>query len=97
MSDYYTKQEVNNLIPTQLSELSGDSTHRVVTDVEKTTWNNKSDFSGSYNDLTNKPTIPTKTSDLTNDSDFTTKAYVDGLVGDIGTILDNINGEVIGG
>ena len=28
--------------------------------------------SGSYNDLTNKPTIPTKTSELTNDSNFTT-------------------------
>ena len=27
-------------------------------------------FSGDYNDLTNTPTIPTKTSDLTNDSDF---------------------------
>ena len=27
-------------------------------------------FSGSYNDLTNKPTIPTKTSDLTNNSNF---------------------------
>ncbi len=29
-------------------------------------------FSGNYNDLTNKPTIPTKTSDLTNDSGFLT-------------------------
>ena len=29
-----------------------------------------SDFSGSYNDLTDKPTIPSKTSDLTNDSGF---------------------------
>lgn len=29
-------------------------------------------FSGDYNDLTNKPTIPTKTSDLTNDSGFIT-------------------------
>jgi len=28
--------------------------------------------SGSYNDLSNKPTIPTKTSDLTNDSGFLT-------------------------
>lgn len=28
--------------------------------------------SGNYNDLTNKPTIPTKTSDLTNDSNFIT-------------------------
>ena len=27
-------------------------------------------FSGSYNDLANKPTIPTKTSDLTNNSNF---------------------------
>ena len=27
-------------------------------------------FSGDYNDLVNKPTIPTKTSDLTNDSNF---------------------------
>lgn len=29
-----------------------------------------SNFSGSYNDLSNKPTIPSKTSDLTNDSNF---------------------------
>lgn len=29
-------------------------------------------FTGNYNDLSNKPTIPTKTSDLTNDSDFLT-------------------------
>lgn len=29
-------------------------------------------FSGSYNDLANKPTIPAKTSDLTNDSGFIT-------------------------
>lgn len=32
--------------------------------------------SGSYNDLTNKPTIPTKTSDLINDSGFITDADV---------------------
>lgn len=30
--------------------------------------------SGSYNDLSNKPTIPTKTSDLTNDSNFVSDA-----------------------
>ena len=57
LDDYYTKQEVNNLIPTQLSELSDDSTHRLVSDTEKNTWNNKSDFSGNYNDLTNKPDL----------------------------------------
>ena len=36
--------------------------------------------SGSYNDLSNKPTIPSKTSQLANDSDFTTKTYVDSKV-----------------
>lgn len=35
-----------------------------------------SSFSGSYNDLTNKPSIPTKTSDLTNDSGFITISSV---------------------
>ena len=35
--------------------------------------------------------IPTKTSDLTNDSDYTTKAYVDSLVGDIETILTTLD------
>jgi len=86
--------------------ITEDTTHRFVTDTEKTTWNAKSNFSGNYNDLTNKPTIPTvnnatltiqkngtnvatftansasnatanivvptKTSDLTNDSGFKT-------------------------
>lgn len=47
-------------VPTKLSELSEDSTHRTVTDSEKNTWNNKSDFSGNYNDLTNKPTKVTQ-------------------------------------
>ena len=33
-------------------------------------WDNKSDFSGNYNDLANKPNVPTKISQLTNDSNF---------------------------
>jgi len=71
--DYFTQEDIESLnIPSELSELSEDTTHRVVTDVEKETWNNKSDFSGSYNDLTDKPNIPSKTSDLTNDSGFIT-------------------------
>lgn len=49
---------VANAIPTKLSDLTADSTHRTVTDTEKSTWNGKSNFSGSYNDLTDKPTIP---------------------------------------
>ena len=72
-------------VPTALSQLSGDSTHRTVTDAEKTAWNNKSNFSGSYNDLTNKPTIPTvptKVSAFTNDSGYQTEAQVQALIND---------------
>ena len=44
-------------------------------------------FSGDYNDLTNKPTIPTKTSELTNDSGFLTEHQP----------LKTINGESLVG
>ena len=47
-----------------------------VTSAEKAAWDAKSDFSGSYNDLTDKPTIPSKTSDLTNDSGYITSTAV---------------------
>ena len=42
-------------IPNSLSDLSDDSMHRTVTDSEKAVWNAKSNFSGDYNNLTNKP------------------------------------------
>ena len=45
----------NTKIPKNLYELVADTTHRTVTDEEKTNWNAKSNFSGSYNDLTDKP------------------------------------------
>lgn len=45
-----------------------NSTHKFVTAQEKQTWNNKSDFSGSYNDLSDKPTIPTALSQLSEDA-----------------------------
>lgn len=47
--------ELKKNIPNMLSNLTDDSMHRTVTDTEKEAWNAKSDFSGSYNDLTNKP------------------------------------------
>ena len=63
-----TQKAVTDAIPTTLSDLNEDSSHRTVTDAEKTTWNNKSNFSGDYDDLTNKPTIPTTLAELTEDS-----------------------------
>ena len=44
-----------------------------VTQLDMQRWDNKSDFSGLYNDLEGKPTIPTKTSQLVNDSGFLTQ------------------------
>ena len=44
----------NIKIPTALSDLNEDETHRTVTDAEKKTRNDKSDFSGNYDDLKNK-------------------------------------------
>ena len=41
-----------------------------------TNWNAKSDFSGSYNDLTDLPPLPTKFSDLTNDMNLATESFV---------------------
>lgn len=41
-----------------------------ITDAKVSEWTNKSNFNGSYLNLTDKPTIPTKTSQLTNDSNF---------------------------
>ncbi len=58
-TETYVDEKVGQVdIPGALSELTEDETHRVVTDAEKATWNAKSDFSGSYNDLTDKPEIP---------------------------------------
>lgn len=91
--DYFTEEDIASLnIPKKTSDLTNDSDFiSVETDPIFTTsvaynitssdisnWNNKSDFSGNYNDLSNKPTIPTKVSDLNNDSGFITNT-VDNL------------------
>ena len=104
-------------IPTSLSQLTNDAgfltqiPDEYVTSTEMNEYAQpKGDyalrselFSKSYNDLTDKPTIPSKTSELTNDSGFltaipeeyATKAYLDEKIGNIDAILDSINGEVI--
>lgn len=66
------KQALKSL-PTNLSQLASDKTHRTVTDSEKSTWNSKSDFSGSFSDLTN---IPAK---ITNLRSYTTATTVASL------------------
>ena len=51
----------------------------------------KSETNTLLNTKANTSDLPTKTSDLTNDSGFTTKTYVDNLVGDIETILTTLD------
>lgn len=67
----YTAEEVGALpstteIPKKLSDMGEDTTHRTVTDTEKQSWNNKSNFSGNYEDLQGKPIIPTVPTTLPN-------------------------------
>lgn len=67
-------------VPTKTSELNNDSgfitgytetdptvpSHvKSITQANITNWNNKSDFSGNYNDLSNKPTIPSAVTEST--------------------------------
>lgn len=59
------------------------STSLHVTEEEKATWNAKSNFSGDYADLENKPTIPSL-------DGYATEEWVTEIVGDIETLLEQI-------
>lgn len=83
--------EVNKKIPTKTSQLNNDSNYVVrnelhnhnnmdilnnITYFDINRWNNKSDFSGRYNDLEGLPKIPSRVSELTNDSNYVNKNFV---------------------
>lgn len=64
-----------------------------ITNQDITNWNNKSDFSGDYEDLTNKPTIPTvptNVSAFTNDAGYIDSSYHDSTKQDIISDLTTI-------
>ena len=62
LSEYATKEE--------LHEHENENILDSITEEKINSWNNKSNFDGDYNNLTNKPNIPTHTSELENDSNF---------------------------
>ena len=73
LSNYVTKDELSE--KADKSELHSHNNKSVldgITSNKIIEWDNKSVFSGNYNDLTNKPTIPTKVSELTNDESYLT-------------------------
>jgi len=64
--------------PQTLAELLPDEDHNVVTEEQIGAWNAKSDFSGSYNDLTDKPTIPDPQVNADwNENDPSSKAFIE--------------------
>ena len=92
------------VIPTKTSELTNDSGFLTEYQPLKTI-NGESivgtgnitieGFSGNYDDLTNKPTIPTKTSELDNDSGFLTEQTLKTINGE--SIVGEGNIEIGGG
>lgn len=69
--------DINNKLSADLVD-DTSTTNKFVTIADITTWNNKSDFSGDYNDLTNKPTIPVI--EAGTESFTTVNGYVDKAV-----------------
>ena len=66
-------QPAGSYLTEETDPIFSQSASAGITSQDITNWNNKSEFSGNYNDLTNKPNIPTATSNLTNDSGFINK------------------------
>lgn len=109
----YTHDEVGALsssthIPSTLEEMTDDQNHRTVSDTEKETWNNKSEFSGEYSDLKNIPEIKQLTDELKakydaasdiaakNKSDITTKLNKSGYTAHQWLQTDE-NGNIVAG
>ena len=84
------KIKYKNLVSTETDPVFTSSAASVITENDITNWNNKSDFSGDYNDLSNKPsipTIPTNISAFENDVGYLTEHQ------DISGKVDKINGK----
>jgi len=63
-------QEKGDYLTSENDPLFKRSASYGITSQDINNWNNKSEFSGNYNDLNDTPTIPTKTSELLNDSGY---------------------------
>ena len=84
-ADVYTKSQMNTSLSgkadkeTTYTKLQVD---KLIDDLNIPTLSTVA-TSGSYNDLIDKPTIPSKVSDLTNDSDFADKTFVTTKINDL--------------
>ena len=55
-------------LTSETEPMFNSSVAKDITSNDITNWNNKSTFSGNYNDLTNKPSIPSQLSELSDDT-----------------------------
>ncbi len=62
------KHTHSQYLTSETEPMFNSSVAKEITSSDITNWNSKSTFSGNYNDLTNKPTIPDELKDLTDDS-----------------------------
>ena len=108
-------------IPTKTSQLTNDtgfitdytesdptvpSYVKNISTTDISNWNNKSNFSGSYDDLTNKPTIPTvptNISSFTNDSgyltsipsEYVTETELNDAISGLGGGTGNVSSDIV--
>lgn len=75
-----SQEETDPTVPAHVKQISEN---------DITNWNNKSEFSGSYNDLTNKPTIPTNNNQLINGAGYQTE---DDVIDMINNAFANVSG-----
>lgn len=84
--DFDTLKELEDAIPTKVSQLQNDSgyitQHQDISGKANIADLSSVATSGSYNDLENKPVIPTNISQLTNDANYVTKSVFDQALGD---------------
>ena len=104
LTDYYTKTETNTLLNDKVgfTDYANYSTAGVVKSNLSFETDNNGGARCSIIEYTNYPSANNRNfiskgtlENVITGKDLTTKSYVDGLVGDINTALDTINGEVI--
>ena len=79
-NNYITSTVLDNkgYISTETDPVFNASPAASISKSDITNWNSKTSFDGNYNSLTNKPTIPSTTGELTNNSGFITSSSLNG-------------------
>ena len=107
--DQYLTEHQDISMKADKSELHSHANKTVldsITSSKVTEWNNKSNFDGNYNSLTNKPTIPTvptNVSSFTNDagyltsipSEYVTETELNDAISGLGGGTGNVSSDVI--